>query len=136
MKNFGFFFFCRGGLMRKSILVLLIILWVWRRGGCTVLPLWVCLSLSLFLYDQTNFLLQFFQQLLVTDAWNFKTLFVYVCHMVGSIFVPIRYQLSVNDDFVYFYTKLLYKFTSKIAQQLWLWNHKNLWWLNFRGIHW
>jgi hypothetical protein len=38
---------------------------------------------------------QFPQQLLITDAWKFNTLFLLVCHKVGFIFVWIQYRLSV-----------------------------------------
>ena len=38
---------------------------------------------------------KFSQQLLIADAWNFYTLFLLACHMVGYIFVWIRCRLPV-----------------------------------------
>ena len=38
---------------------------------------------------------QFPQQLLITDAWNFKTFFLLACHMVGFIFVWMGCRLPV-----------------------------------------
>jgi hypothetical protein len=38
---------------------------------------------------------QFPQQLLISGAWNFSTVFLWACHMVRFIFVLIRYQLTV-----------------------------------------
>lgn len=35
------------------------------------------------------------QQLIIEDACNFYTLYVWVCHIVGYIFVPIGNQLPV-----------------------------------------
>lgn len=36
------------------------------------------------------------QQLLMTDIWNFNTIFVWACYLMGSMFVPIRNQLPVE----------------------------------------
>lgn len=88
-----------------------------RRVNCfTLVGLSACPSLF-FCITKPNFCRSYLSNCKSQMLENL-TLFVYVCRMVGSIFVPIRLQLSVNDDFVYFYTKSLYKFTSKIAQQL------------------
>jgi hypothetical protein len=38
---------------------------------------------------------QFHQQLLIADAWHFNTFFLLACHMVGYIFVWIRWRLPV-----------------------------------------
>jgi divalent metal cation (Fe/Co/Zn/Cd) transporter len=56
------------------------------------LPLYPCIcSWSI----NRKFSSQFSQQLLIADAWNFSTLFLLACHIVGLIFVQIRCQLPV-----------------------------------------
>jgi hypothetical protein len=58
---------------------------------------WLCESDANFLFIRASvhrvcmkFPLQFLQQLLIADAWNFSTLFILACQMVGFIFSRIR----------------------------------------------
>jgi hypothetical protein len=64
-----------------------------KERGYAVLPVCVCL------FVRNKLLSQFPQQLLITEACNFSTLFIVACHMVGFIFVRIRSTscFSVRD---------------------------------------
>lgn len=55
----------------------------------------VCLS-ACFFVGSLQISVSFFQELLIANALNFKTLFVLVCCIVGSKFVPIRCELFVK----------------------------------------
>lgn len=38
----------------------------------------------------------FSKQLLIADTWNFNTIFILVCHLVGFVFEPITRHLPVT----------------------------------------
>jgi hypothetical protein len=57
----------------------------------------VC-RLSWFLYTfniYAHFSSHFSQQLLMTGIWYLVTSFIYVCHIVGSVFGPVRFLLPI-----------------------------------------
>lgn len=85
-----------------------------RRVGYTVLPFGVCLSILLCVcLSSTKILLHFPQQLLIADAWFFKTLFIYACHTVEFIFYELDITFLWNDVFDYFYPKFSNNFFLK-----------------------
>ena len=57
-----------------------------RGGGYTVLPLSV---------SPRYFSSHFSQQLSMAEIWYLVTSFIYVCHIVGSVFGPVRFLLPV-----------------------------------------
>jgi hypothetical protein len=88
--------------------------WVQRRFPRYGVPIWslwpntrflpsiACLpTLLIFLHIEhafvyAHFLLHFSLQLLMTGIWYLVTSFIYVCHIVGSVFGPVRFLLPVS----------------------------------------
>ena len=81
----------------------------------------VC-RLSWFLYTlniYAHFSSHFSQQLLMTGIWYLVTSFIYVCHIVGSVFGPVRFLLPVCRLSWFLYTLNIYAhFSSHFSQQL------------------
>lgn len=74
-----------------------------KEKGLYVLPLCVCLSHDCpfaRLSVSNGFSVTVFQQLFITDTWNFNAIFVKACNKLGFFFVLIGRQLSVK--FVHF----------------------------------
>lgn len=78
----------------------------------------VCLSLCLSVHNKRVSMIS--RKLFITDAWNFKILFVQPSHtcIVRLIFIEIRRQFPVNDNSVYIKPNFWNKFSSKFFQQL------------------
>ena len=89
-------------------------------GGYTVLPLSVCPSVR-----PRYFSSHFSQHLSMAEIWYLITSFIYVCHIVGSIFGPVRFLLPVCRLSWFIYTLNIYAhFSSHFSQQLlmtWIW---------------
>ena len=66
-----------------------------------------------------NFSSHFSKQLLMTGIWYLVTSFIYVCHIVGSVFGPIRFLLPDCRLSWFLYTLNIYAhFSSHFSQQL------------------
>jgi hypothetical protein len=77
----------------------------------------VC-QLSWFLYT-LNIYAHFSQQLLMTEIWYLVTSFIYVPHIVGRVFGPIRFLLPVCRLCWFLYTLNVYAhFSLHFSQQL------------------
>ena len=83
-----------------------------RGGGYTVLPLSV---------RPRYFSSHFSQQLSMAEIWYLVTSFIYVCHIVGSVFGPVRFLLPVCRLCWFLYTlniPVYANFSSHLSQQL------------------
>ena len=66
-----------------------------------------------------NFSSHFSQQLLMAEIWYLVTSFIYVPHIVGSVFGPVRFLLPVCRLSWFLYTLNIYAhFSSHFSQQL------------------
>ena len=66
-----------------------------------------------------HFSSHFSQQLLMTGIWYLVTSFIYVCHIVGSVFGSVRFLLPVCQLSWFLYTLNIYAhFSSHFSQQL------------------
>jgi hypothetical protein len=83
-------------------------------GGYTVLPLSVRPSVR-----PRYFSSHFSKQLLMTRIWYLVTSFIYACHIVGSVFGPVKFLLPVCRLSWFLYTLNIYAhFSSHFSQQL------------------
>ena len=73
------------------------------------------------------FLSHFSQQLSMAEIWYLVTSFIYVCHIVGSVFGPVRFLLPVCQ-LCWFYTHLTYMhiFRRIFLTKYW-WQESDIW---------
>jgi hypothetical protein len=72
------------------------------------LPTWFLYTLNIYAHFSSHFS----QQLLITEIWYLVTSFIYVCHIVGSVFGPVRFVLPVCRLSWFLYTLNIYAYFS------------------------